>query len=75
MLASAYVIFGIIIFIRPKLGARIIEALPWRQGGILKSELLSVEQKKVRPFIVRILGAACIFIGIFIIKNCLDVSR
>lgn len=69
ILASAFVIFGILVFIRPKLGAKIIEAIPWREDDIFNPKLLSVEQKKVSPFIVRLLGVACIFIGFFILKS------
>ena len=67
-LALGYVIFGIIIFIRPELGAKIIKALPWESGDILKPKLLSPDQKIVRPSIVRLLGVACIFVGIFVLK-------
>jgi uncharacterized protein YjeT (DUF2065 family) len=67
-LALAYVIFGIIIFIRPELGAKIIKALPWQSDNILNPKLLPPDQKIVRPSIVRLLGVACIFIGIIILK-------
>ncbi len=60
-----YAFFGVIIFARPKLGARIISAIPLRTG--FRFKLVSADQKLVRPSIMRLLGVACIFIGLFLV--------
>ena len=68
ILGLSYIIFGILIFIRPKKGSKILEAIPWRQRGTFSSKLVPVEQKKARPFIVRLLGVACILLGLFLLS-------
>lgn len=67
----SYVTFGLLIFIRPKLGSKLIERIPMWHGGIFNSTLVPMEQKKVRPFIVRLLGMVCILIGLL----CVSVSK
>jgi uncharacterized membrane protein HdeD (DUF308 family) len=68
ILAVVYIMFGIMILISPKFGAKVLKTLPWRQGGILNSKLVPTEQKIVRPSIVRLLGAACILVGVFVLR-------
>jgi len=67
ILSLSYILFGIVIFIRPELGSKILDSIPWRQGGILNSKLVPKEQKIVRPSIVRLLGIACILIGLWLV--------
>ncbi|PKN51004.1 MAG: hypothetical protein CVU55_14155 [Deltaproteobacteria bacterium HGW-Deltaproteobacteria-13] len=66
-----YLLFGIVILIHPKWGAKFIEALPMGDAGIIpgifKSKSLTKEQKKVRPSIIRLLGITCIIIGLWIL--------
>jgi len=67
ILSLSYIVFGIVVLILPELGSNILESIPWRQNGIFNSKLVSKKQKVTSPFIVRLLGVACILLGLWLV--------